>query len=612
MKICNFVYLLLFVLAPGHASEIYQPPISTVRSVTTLDVSADSNYVAVYEDTIRIESQQAISIFGQRSVSYYSDRQTIQVNEAYTLQPNGTRIDVPEASIREKSGNDSYIAFSDLKKKVIVYPDVRVGSKLHYKVTIRQHTPLFPGRFIFSEYFSPYSKTEISEIFISYPTSIGLVVDSKGMTKTELPSQSGRASLHFTYIGGDAVPIEESAVATTDFAPYFSATNFEDWGAYGKTYHSRAEPKSAVTEEVQALADALTQGVPDQKDQIRTLYYWVAKNIRYVSMAFADGGVVPRDAGSILRNRYGDCKDHTILLESLLKAKGVHSTGALINSGSSYSLPKLAIGTPLNHVITYIPSHDLYLDSTARFAPFGVLPSDLMGKKVILVESGAIKVTPFKTATENKWNSDVKLRVLADGFIEGTGHSTSNGWFEVQDRMLRDLSMNFDDKIVARWRLDGNRNSGEGKISSSNPEDFTTPYTESSAFTLSPITNVPGPAGFILPVVMMTRSLYDLGQKSWPKEYRFPQQCMRRRLEERYEVELPATVNVTRIPENITYDDGVLRYRSNYSLKGSKLSVVRIFEADRLNPVCSKADEDGWRRFHKVLRRDLISQVIYQ
>lgn len=235
-----------------------------------------------------------------------------------------------------------------------------------------------------------------------------------------------------------------------------------------------------------------------------------------------------------------------------------------------------------------------------------------MGKKVILVETGEIKVTPFKSVTDHRWISDLKLRVLADGFIQGTGHSISNGWFEVQDRMFRDLSMNFDDKLIARLRLDANRISGEGKIASSDPEDFTTPYTESSAFTLSPITNVPGPAGFVLPAVMMTRSLYELGQKSWPKEYRFPQQCMRRSLEERYEVELPAAVRVMRTPENVTYDDGVLRYRSSYSLKGNKLFVKRIFEADRLNPVCSSADEEGWRRFHKVLSRDLISQVIYQ
>jgi transglutaminase-like putative cysteine protease len=580
--------------------------------VTTIDVSADSNFVAVYEDMIRIESQQAISIFGQRSVSYYSDRQTIQVDEAYTLQPDGTRIDVPETSIREKSGNDSYISFSDLKKKIIVYPDVRVGSKLHYKVTIRNHTPLFAGRFSFSEFFSPYSKTEKSEIVINYPTSLRLSLDSKGMTKAELPSPPGRASLNFTYIGGDALPIEESAVATTDFAPYFSATNFEDWGTYGKTYHSRAEPKAAVTHEVQALADALTLGVEDHKDQVKALYYWVAKNIRYVSMAFGDGGVVPRDSASILRNRYGDCKDHTILLEALLKAKGIHSTGALINSGSAYSLPKLAIGTPLNHVITYIPSLDLYLDSTARFAPFGVLPNDLMGKKVVLVESGMIKETPFKSTTGHKWESEVKLRVLPDGFVEGTGLSTSNGWFEVQDRTYRDLALNFDEKLVARLRLDGNRNSGDGKISSSDPDDFTTPYTERSNFLISPIANVPGPSGFMLPAGMMARSLYDLGHKTWPKEYRFPQQCMRRTLVERYEVELPREVHVTHVPNNVTYDDGVLRYRSRYTLKENAVSVERIFDADRSSPVCSKADEEGWQRFHKILSRDLISQIIFQ
>jgi hypothetical protein len=87
---------------------------------------------------------------------------------------------------------------------------------------------------------------------------------------------------------------------------------------------------------------------------------------------------------------------------------------------------------------------------------------------------------------------------------------------------------------------------------------------------------------------------------------------MRRAIEESYEIELPTTVRVTSIPTDVSYDDGALRYRASYILKGSLLSVQRKFEADRLNPVCSTSDEEGWRRFHKVLRRDLISQIIYQ
>jgi len=47
---------------------------------------------------------------------------------------------------------------------------------------------------------------------------------------------------------------------------------------------------------------------------------------------------VPHDAQSILDNRYGDCKDHVVILEALLEAVGIDSSPALINSGPSQNV----------------------------------------------------------------------------------------------------------------------------------------------------------------------------------------------------------------------------------------------------------------------------------
>jgi len=85
------------------------------------------------------------------------------------------------------------------------------------------------------------------------------------------------------------------------------------------------------------------------------------------------GGVVPHAADTVLDNFYGDCKDHVTLLEAMLTAVGIESSPALINSGNAYHLPTApALGT-INHVITYIPSLDLYLDPTAAQTEFGYL-----------------------------------------------------------------------------------------------------------------------------------------------------------------------------------------------------------------------------------------------
>ena len=47
------------------------------------------------------------------------------------------------------------------------------------------------------------------------------------------------------------------------------------------------------------------------------------------------------------------------------------------------ALPEIAVLGPLNHV-TYVTSLDLYLDSTQRLAPFGVLPWSDLDKPTVL------------------------------------------------------------------------------------------------------------------------------------------------------------------------------------------------------------------------------------
>ena len=86
------------------------------------------------------------------------------------------------------------------------------------------------------------------------------------------------------------------------------------------------------------------------------------------------GGFTPHAATDVLALHYGDCKDHVMLLEALLAARGIVSNPALIAAGGAYVLPDGPSPFYFNHLITYVPEFRLFLDSTAHYAPFGVLP----------------------------------------------------------------------------------------------------------------------------------------------------------------------------------------------------------------------------------------------
>ncbi len=255
-----------------------------------------------------------------------------------------------------------------------------------------------------------------------------------------------------------------------------------------------------VTSAIQKLADEITLNIDDKADQAKALYYWVAKNIRYVFIGLGDGGLVPQEAQLVLANRYGDCKGHVVLLEALLDAKGIESSPALINLSDAYQFPKLAVFEPLNHVITYIPSLDLYLDSTAQFAPFGVLPQEDMDKPVILTGLDKLGRTPPPRAKDHALKSEVRLKMIADGNIDGTSHTSATGIHGVDSRQRRFNSMHSPNDKLIRRRLAEYNETGGGSITSTDPQDFDKSYEENTNFTIDAVSNILGPAALAIPV----------------------------------------------------------------------------------------------------------------
>ena len=80
-----------------------------------------------------------------------------------------------------------------------------------------------------------------------------------------------------------------------------------------------------VTPDLVQLAQSLTAGLTDERSKVNALYQWVSQNIRYVSVAIGNGGWVPHPAAQGLEHRYGDCKDHAVLMQALLLAVGIQA-----------------------------------------------------------------------------------------------------------------------------------------------------------------------------------------------------------------------------------------------------------------------------------------------
>ena len=120
---------------------------------------------------------------GTQRVPYSSSRETIESIEAWIIQPDGTKIIVPPESIRtqDEDTGDGSSKFSDTKYKVIIFPQVHVGSRLYWKYESFVHTPLFAGQFFQDCTLSPLVRMDHWEVNITLPAGKLLYVEKRGV-----------------------------------------------------------------------------------------------------------------------------------------------------------------------------------------------------------------------------------------------------------------------------------------------------------------------------------------------------------------------------------------------------------------------------------------------
>jgi transglutaminase-like putative cysteine protease len=89
-------------------------------------------------------------------------------------------------------------------------------------------------------------------------------------------------------------------------------------------HHARSQPPRPIPE-ITAQAQSLIAGAPDFYTKLSRITDYIQKNIRYFIVERGIGGLQANHAADIFRNRYGDCKDKTTLLISMLQVAGIQA-----------------------------------------------------------------------------------------------------------------------------------------------------------------------------------------------------------------------------------------------------------------------------------------------
>ena len=605
--------------APAPASEAQASNnYSFVRYRADYVVSADAGNVQTEEYEILLKTKAAVEQFSQVRLSYSEKMETLDVLAAYTLTADGQRRDVPADRIYTQESYSSAAAamYADRKVRVVVFPNLAPGTRVVYRTRRTQTTPYFPGYFGLWETFSVFTQYDDAQVALSAPASLPMHVQQRGVQGSDQPRiRGGQAQWEWRYRRTDPLQAQNWSAAAWEFSPTIMASTYRDWAQVGQAYQLKGGQAAKVTPGIQALADQLTAGIVDRRQQAAVLYRWVSQNIRYVAVYLGNGGLEPNPAQSILDNHYGDCKDHVVILEALLAARGIDSTPVLIGAGGGPSLPAIPLLGRFNHAITYVPEFDLYLDSTSAYARFGQLPDGDLGAPVLHTRQAVLARTPDNDASRNGAGLEVGFQFDAAGNLSGqtvlqpgeVGEIGMRGSFA---RLNAQNRARVEESIMASSGFDG---SGTLTLLG-DPQDLSRPFNYRYDFHASDYVDFGVVGGMLLPDAPGGESFRDIYATASAPDNATPFYCNDSLREETYRLAFPAGVPIVAIPRSQRFQNAAGEYRLDWSRQGQAIVARhRLHQRAVRGPqaLCQPQDYAAFRALYQQVRRGFRGQVVY-
>ena len=75
---------------------------------------------------------------------------------------------------------------------------------------------------------------------------------------------------------------------------------------------------------------------------------------------------------------------------------------------------------------------------------------------------------------------------------------------------------------------------------------------------------------------------------------------------------LPANLQITQLPEDVLFDDGELRFTSNYRHEQQQVLVERRLVVPYLSRVCTPDQHANWKKLIAVMRADQQAMVMFR
>lgn len=386
-----------------------------LSDVTTGNVVAQ-RVVNVYPSGLSANYEQSAYVAktreGAESISttgwYYDPNEDL-------IQILSVRVLSPDGSVRETYQSTDYKPYEGTggmylgtRVKYLTIPGVKAGDIVSVetlKSEIATHN-MFDDYFGDVWYLDSFSPTALNRYVLYHPETRPVYgeLGDKPIDMESTP-QDGRVRYVREERDIPAIKRESMMKGMSERSRYLHLSTYRDVDQMANWYWNLIKDQFTTSSDLVATVHELTKDITNRREQVRAIYNYVVRNIRYVALEFGVDGYRPHRTTQCYEAKYGDCKDTASLMKAMLQIAGIPSHVVLIRTSDlgkfQSQLPSLMI---YNHAILYVPELDMYLDGTATSYGMEELVGGDQGATALIIKDGQGGVpvtTPFLSAEQN-------------------------------------------------------------------------------------------------------------------------------------------------------------------------------------------------------------------
>lgn len=361
----------------------------TLTRTTRHDIDADGRLTSTHRTVAVVQSDEAVKEWTTVGVSWKPELESRPELRARVITPDGEEHVLDATRFQEAvQNNDDPTVLQDTRDLWAPLPQVTKGAVIEFESVHRDVTATrSSGRIVIVPL---YGRENVGErqVEIRVPVGTDLTVETRGADGREgtyeiAQRKAGKQRIIRVTVTSETPPFEAPPDAVphgTPTIPSLVVGTGGSWKAVSRAYADLISESMSAAGLDAAISQV--QAAKDTRAKVEVAAKIAREDVRYTGVEFGVRRIVPYTPSDVLRLGYGDCKDKSALLVTLLASAGVEARPALLwadrrPSDTDPAFPSLDW---FNHAIVHIPELDLWIDPTSRFSPVGKLPGQSQGR----------------------------------------------------------------------------------------------------------------------------------------------------------------------------------------------------------------------------------------